>query len=166
MATWNLIVLLPDTACLYSGPSPVDVACLRNHLLHACCYWYCACHQQDTAVWRNRTRYSFSNIRAVVYSFSSNMHSNLFGLRRIVLVSFAFFKRTGTRMIRTYSSYVVWSKTKMRCGLLYFEVLLLITGVRADPKYSYSHMMSHDMYVRIVTFDFSLKYFIFLVGTW
>ena len=49
-------------------------------------------------------------------------------------------------------------------------VLLLGTGVRADPKYSYSYDII-CMYVRIVTFDFSLKYvppwyFIFLVGTW
>ena len=35
-------------------------------------------------------------------------------------------------------------------------VLLLVTGVRADPKYSYSYDIR--MYVRIVTFDFSLKY--------
>ena len=44
----------------------------------------------------------------------------------------------------------------MRCGLLYF-VLLLVTGVRADPKYSYSYDII-CMYVRIVNFDFSLKY--------
>ena len=36
-------------------------------------------------------------------------------------------------------------------------VLLLVTGVRADPKYSYSYDII-SMYVRIVTFDFSLKY--------
>ena len=36
-------------------------------------------------------------------------------------------------------------------------VLLLVTGVRADPKYSYSNDIM-CMYVRIVTFDFSLKY--------
>ena len=38
--------------------------------------------------------------------------------------------------------------------------LLLVSGVRADPKYSYSYDII-CMYVRIVTFDFSLKYFIF-----
>ena len=39
-------------------------------------------------------------------------------------------------------------------------VLLLVTGVRADPKYSYSYLVYGIicMYVRIVTFDFSLKY--------
>ena len=36
-------------------------------------------------------------------------------------------------------------------------VLLLVAGVRADPKYSYSYDII-CMYVRIVTFDFSLKY--------
>ena len=44
-------------------------------------------------------------------------------------------------------------------------VLLLVTAVRAGPKYSYSYDIM-CMYVRIVTFDFSLKYSIFLVGTW
>ena len=36
-------------------------------------------------------------------------------------------------------------------------VLLSVTGVRADPKYSYSYDIV-CMYVRIVTFDSSLKY--------
>ena len=36
-------------------------------------------------------------------------------------------------------------------------VLLLGTGVRADPKYSYSYHII-CMYVTIITFDFSLKY--------
>ena len=43
-------------------------------------------------------------------------------------------------------------------------VLLLLSGVRADPKYSYSYTMVYDiifMYVRIVTYDVSLKYEIF-----
>ena len=44
-------------------------------------------------------------------------------------------------------------------------VLFSVTGVRADPKYSYSYDLI-CMYVRIVTFDFSLKKNIFLVGTW
>ena len=39
-------------------------------------------------------------------------------------------------------------------------VLLLVTGVRADPKYSYAYDII-CMYVGIVTFDFSLKDFIF-----
>ena len=36
-------------------------------------------------------------------------------------------------------------------------VLLLATGVRADRTYSYAYAIIR-MYVRIVTFDFSLKY--------
>ena len=35
----------------------------------------------------------------------------------LFLCLFVFFTRT--RMIHTYSSYVLWSKTRMRCGLLY-----------------------------------------------
>ena len=37
-------------------------------------------------------------------------------------------------------------------------VLLLVTGARADPKYSFSHDIIFT-YVGIVTFDFSLKHF-------
>ena len=48
-------------------------------------------------------------------------------------------------------------------------VLLLVTRVRADPKYSYLYEII-CMYVRVVTFDFSLKYvfhfFSRYVGTW
>ena len=40
-----------------------------------------------------------------MYGFSSNMRSNLVGLRRTVLVFIYIFTRA--RMIRTYSSYVV-----------------------------------------------------------
>ena len=128
VATWNLFVIFTRYGMpLLSGSSPVDLACLRNHLLHACRYWYCGCRPQDTAVRRDRTHYSFSSIRAVVYCFSSNMRNKLVGLRRILLVClFVFFMRlvpqvffTRTRMIRTYSSYVVWRETRMRCGLLY-----------------------------------------------
>ena len=46
-----------------------------------------------------------------------------------------------------------------------WSLVLLVTGVRVDPKYSYSHDIVY-MYVRIVTFDLSLKYFVFLVATW
>ena len=49
---------------------------------------------------------------------------------------------------------------------LVLRVLLLVIGVRAtDPKYSHSYDII-CMYVRIVTFDFSLKHIFFLVGTW
>ena len=39
-------------------------------------------------------------------------------------------------------------------------VLLLVTGVRADPKYSYSYDII-CMYVRIIPFDFSLDISLF-----
>ena len=136
---------LSGTAYLYSGPCSVDLACLRNHLRHACRYWYCGCHRQDNAVWRDRTHYSFSSIRAVVYGFSSNIRSKLVDLRRIILVFICIF----VRLVRT--------RTRMiRCGLLYY--ILLVTGVRAVPKYSYSYNII-CVYVRIVTFNFSLKVF-------
>ena len=86
-----------------------------------------------------------------MYGFSSNIRSKLVDLRRIILVFICII----VRLVRT--------RTRMiRCGLLYY--ILLVTGVRAVPKYSYSYNII-CVYVRIVTFDFSLKYFIFLVGT-
>ena len=57
---------------------------------------------------------------------------------------------------------LVWKQNK---DAVWSLVLLLVTGVRADPKYSYSYDII-CMYMRLVTLDFSLKYFIFLVGTW
>ena len=41
VATWKLFwdIFLPGAACLYSGASPVDLACLWNHLLHTFRYW-------------------------------------------------------------------------------------------------------------------------------
>ena len=146
------------TACLYSGPSPVDLARLRHHLLHACWYWYCGCHSQDTAVGRDRTHYSFSSIRAVVYGVSSNMRSKLVGLRRIVLFLclFAFF----TRLVRTryfhafsYATYILVVRcVKQNKDAVWSLVLYLVTGVRADSKYSSSYDIICS-YVMIVTFD-------------
>ena len=92
----NFLWYLPGTACLYSRPSPADLACLRNYLLHACRDWYCGCHSKDTAVGRDRTRYSFSSILVV-----RCMKQNKDAVRSLVL--------------------------------------LLVTGVRADPKYSQSY---------------------------
>ena len=67
-------------------------------------------------------------------------------------------------MIRTYQVLVVRCM-KQDKNAVWPIVLLLVTGVRADPKYSYSYDII-CMYVRSVTFDVSLKYYIFLVGTW
>ena len=40
---------------------------------------------------------------------------------------------------------------------VWYLALRLLTGVRAEPKYSYSHDIIF-MYVRIVAFNFLLKY--------
>ena len=155
---------LPATACIYSGPSPVDLACPRNHLLHACRYRYCGYHPQDTAAGRDRTHYSFWSMRAVVYGFSINAASWLvcdtflvifciFHVARIIPGIFVFF--THTRLIRMYSSYVAWSKTRVRYAV-WSLVLLLVTGVRADPKCSYPYIW-YFMYVRE---DCHFRYFI------
>ena len=157
----------PGTACLYSGPSPVDLACLRNHLLHACRYRYCGCYPQDTAVERDRSHYSFSSIRAVVYGFSGNMRNKLV---YDVLFSclFVFFMRlvhinTSYFHAYSYDTYILVVRCmKQNKDAVWSLVLVLVTGVRADQKYSYSHdIILCTWYVRIVTFDFSLKYFIF-----
>ena len=160
---------LPGTACLYSEPSPVDLAYLQNHLLHACRYWCCGCHPQDTAEERDITYYSFSSIRAVVYGFSGNMRNKLVGLRRIILAcSFVFFMRLAYQAFftrtRIYDTYILVVRLKQNNDAVRSLVLLWVTGVRADPKFSYSYDII-CMYVRIVTFDFSLKYFVFFVST-
>ena len=75
---------------------------------------------------------------------------------------------TRTRYFHAYScdTYILVVRcTKQSKDAVRSLVLLLVTGVRADAKYSNSHDFIR-MYVRIVTLDFSLKCFIFLVGMW
>ena len=48
---------------------------------------------------------------------------------------------------------------KQNKDVVWSLVLLLIAGVRADPKYSCSYVII-CMYMRIVTLDFSSKYFL------
>ena len=150
---------LPGTACLYSGPSPIDLACLQNHLLHACRYWYCGCHPQDTvtAVGRHRTHYSFSSIRAVVYGFSSNYDKIKNVNNNCEIDDFV-----ETRICKLRG--ILRSCMKQNKDAVWPLVLLLVTGLRADPQYSYSYDII-CMYMRIVTPDFSLKYSFSLVGT-
>ena len=147
VATWNLFVIVTRYRMpLLGGPSRVDLACLRNYLLHACRYWYCGCHLQDTGVGRNRTHHSFSSIRAVVYGFSSNMRRKLVGLRRVILVFFCvlYATRILPGVFHAYSLWYVHArrtlyKTKQICGVVSCIILLLVTGVRADQKCSYSY---------------------------
>ena len=61
-------------------------------------------------------------------------------------------------MIRTYQVLVVRCM-KQDKNAVWPIVLLLVTGVRADPKYSYSYDII-CMYVRTVNFECSLKYVI------
>ena len=64
---------------------------------------------------------------------------------------------------------ILRSCAKQNRDAVWSLVLLLVAGVRADPKYSYSYDIT-CMYVRISTFDFSFKYvfhfFSRYVGTW
>ena len=65
----------------------------------------------------------------------------------------------------SYDTYILVARCmKQNKDAVWYLVLLLVTGVSADPKYSNSYDII-SMYVSIVTFDFSLNYFIFLVGT-
>jgi len=94
------------------------------------------------------------------------MRSKLVGLRRIILVYLYLFCDSYQVHAYSYDTYILVVRCmKQNKDAVWSLVLLLVTGVRADPKYSYSYDII-CMYVRIVTFDFSLKYFIFLVGTW
>ena len=63
---------------------------------------------------------------------------------------------------------ILRSCMKQNKDTVWYLVLLLVTGVRAEPKYSYSYdIISYvpgiNMCVRIVTFDFSLKYVLFFL---
>ena len=121
-----------------------------------------------TSLPTDSTHYSFSSIRAVVYGFSSNMRSKLVCLRRIIRAFICIFYATHTTYFHAYSydTYILVVRfMKQNKDAVWSLALLLDTGVRADPKYSYSYDIIR-MYVRIVTFDFSFKYFIFLVGAW
>ena len=107
-------------------------------------------HRILLAVGRDRTHYSFSSIQAVVYGFSSNMRSKLVGLRRtgiILVFIFFFFLRpvSGTYFSRVlvyqvYDTYILVVRCmKQTEDAVWPLVLLLVTGVRADPEYSYSY---------------------------
>ena len=164
---------LPGTACLYSVPSPVDRACLRNHRLHACRHWYCGCHPWDTAVGRDRTHHSFSSIRAVVYGLSRNIRSKSIGLRRIIVVFICIFGATriipGICHTCSYIWYVhtrrTWYEAKQRrcvvsCttfsywGACWSKILVLI----------WYHMHVHTWGMLLLIFI--SKYFTSSVGTW
>ena len=95
-----------------------------------------------------------------MYGFSSNTRSKLVGLRRT-----RYYSCVCIIHAYSYDTYIpVVRCMKQNEDAVWSLVLLLVTGVRADPKYSYSYGVI-CMYVRLVTFDFSLKYFIFLVST-
>ena len=166
---------LPGTTFLYSGPSPVDLACLWNHLLHA----YRYLRMSLLILWLSPTGYccreGHSSLLVLECTSSRvwflNQYSRQVGCFTtydIILVFICISYTTRARYFQSYSydTYLLVVRClKQNKDAVWSLVLLLVTGVRADPKYSYSYDII-CMYVRIVTFDFSLKYFIFLVGTW
>ena len=96
------------------------------------------------------------------------MRSKLVGLRRTRYYSCAYLHfLCGSYQVHGYScdTYILVARCmKQNKDAVRSLVLLFVTGVRADPKHSYSYDII-CMYVRIVTFDLSWKFFIFLVGT-
>ena len=77
----------------------------------------------------------------------------------IFLCLFVFFVRfvPGIFHAHSFDTYILDVRCmKQNKDAVWSLVLLLVTGVRADPKYSYSYDII-CMYVRIVSFDFSLK---------
>ena len=99
---------------------------------------------------RERHNYSFSSIRAVVHGFSSTMRSKLVGLRRIILVFICIFNATRTYQVHAYScdTYILAVRCmKQNKDAVWSLVLLLVTGVLADPKYSYSYDICIISYV-------------------
>ena len=114
-------------------------------------------------------------VSLAICAASSFVYDVLFLLCLCVCVFFLFLFFAATRimpgtafftrhhMIPTYSSYVVFSERRVRCGLLYY----VDTGVRADPKYPYIYDVI-CIYVREECyFRFSILIFhIYLVGAW
>ena len=88
--------------------------------------------------------------------FSSNMRSKLVGLRRIILVFICIFMRLVLGIFHAYSydTYILVLRCmKQNKDAVWSLVLLLVNGVRADPKYSYSYDII-CMCVRIVALIF------------
>ena len=138
------------------------VASLRNHVLHACRYWYCGCHSQDTAVGRDRTHYSFSSIRAVSRVWSLN--SNYYKIKKRQLWDRGFHRNSSLQAAWDNS---ILYEAKQGCGV----VSCTTFGMRAEPKYSYSY----DIILYVCTWGLLLlifhrnTYFHFFsryVGTW
>ena len=79
--------------------------------------------------------------------FSSNMRSKLVGLRRNILVFICASKYflcdsyvPGIFHACSYDTYILVVRcTSQNKDAVWSLVLLLVTGVRADPKYSYSY---------------------------
>ena len=148
---------LPGTACLYSGPSPVDLACLRNHLLHACRYWYCGCHPQDTSC-RERRNSLF------VFEYTSSrvwfLQNNCYKIKSRQLWDRAFHRNSSLQAAWDTS---IFYQAKQGCGVIscttfsywgacWSKVLVLIW---------YHTYVREDCY-----FWFFIEKNIFLVGTW
>ena len=139
---------LPGTACLSSGPSPVDLTCLPNHLPHACRSWYCVCHPQVTPVGGDIAQYSFSTRWAVVYGFSSSYYKV-----KNVSCEIEDFIKCHLWKLRG----ILRSCMKQNKDAVWSLVLRLCIGISADPKYSCSYDIM-CIYVRMVTLDILLKY--------
>ena len=144
--------------------SPVDLACLRNHLLHASRDWYCSGHPLDTAVGRDRNHYSFSSIRAVVYGFSRNYY-------KIKNVSCEIEDFIETHLCKLRGILRSCMKQNKDAVWSLVQVLLLDTGVRADPQSTRTHMISYvctwGLSLLIVhRYTYVFHFFRRYVGTW
>ena len=95
-----------------------------------------------------------------MYGFSNNMRSKSVGLRRIIHLFICIFMRLIPgifRRTRIYDTYILVVRSmKRNKDAVWSLVPLSVTGVRADPKYSYSYDII-CMYVRIVTLGYLLK---------
>ena len=93
----------------------------------------------------------------------------LVGLRRMIIFLCLFvFCMLPQCIVHSYSydTYILFVRClKQNKDAVWSLLLLLVTAVRTDPKYSHSHDIL-CMYVSLVTFDFLLKYFVLLVGAW
>ena len=142
---------LPVTACLYSEPSPVDLACLRNHLLHACRYWCCLlsptrfCHAE-----RQHSIFVLEYTSNPVWFLWKSLWNKKRELRDRV------FHRNSPLQAAWDTS--ISHEAKQGCGVFFCPTFGFWGAC-------WSKVLVHKdiicMYVMIVTFDFSLKHLFF-----
>ena len=166
VATWNLLVrfftrygmpLLRPFSCRPSVSPEPSAARMPLLILWLSPTGYCGRERQNSLF-----------VLAYTSSCAWFLYSNYYLIKKRQLWDGGLYRKL---IFASWAGYfdLVWRKTRMRCGLLYYVSSFCYWGACWSKKYSYSYDITR-MYVRTVTFDFALKYVLhFLspyVGTW